>query len=91
MSTKLLNSLGNFIKFLILISTPDKSRFREFSYWPSPDLVEFFRLLITNIGVFGRNWGYTLKFAKTTSKKGYFLCICYLSVQIWSIQVFLGR
>ena len=92
MSTKLLNSLDNFIKFLISISTPFKSRFSEFSYWLSPVLVYFFESLITHIGVFlMRNWGYTPKFAKTIPKKGYFWCIRYLSAQIWSTKVFSGR
>ena len=37
---------------------------------------------------FGKYWGITLKIAKTTHKKGYFLYIRILSVHIWSIWVF---
>ena len=58
--------------------TPVNIRFRVLSFQPPPDLVysRFFVSLIINFGVFFiRNWGFTLKFAKNTSKKGYFLCI----------------
>ena len=44
---------------------------------PQPYLVyyRFFGSLVTNFGViYMRNWGFTLKFAKTTPKKGYFWC-----------------
>ena len=49
-----------------------------FSFQPPPDSVQyrFFGLLITNfVFLSGRNQGNSLKFAKSTPKEGYFLCI----------------
>ena len=57
------------------ILTPVKIRFHRFSFRPPSDLVyyRFFWSLNTKIGViWQRNWGFTLTFAKTTPKKGFF-------------------